>query len=102
MPAAAVGERYAILAPDFEKTLRRELDALEAGLYDRLETEARRAYGGARKPSIARHLAKRLAGEGRIPPTIVQFVSAVAKMLGAEAREPNRAVETENPDEITF
>jgi len=99
-PSASVGERHAILSPDFEKTLRRELDAFEAGLYDRLEAEARRAYGGARKPSIARHLAKRLAGEGRIPPTIAQIISAVAKMLGAEAREPNRAVETENPDEV--
>lgn len=91
-PAAVVADSYAILAPDFEKSIRRDLNAAVPGLYDRLEAEARQTFGGARKPSIARHMAKQLVQQGHVPATVRGIVDAISRLVGAEVRPPAAVV----------
>jgi predicted ATP-dependent endonuclease of OLD family len=70
-PAPVVTMRYAILQPDFEGTVRAEVETIQAGLYDELRATAGVEFGAkVGKPIRARFIAQRLADRGICPPTI--------------------------------
>lgn len=84
VPPAQIHDDFAIVDGNWEKQFQAELDAMEDGLYARLEAEARAALGIAprrNKPLIARFIAESLIEKGMIPP----FVRAIVEKLTAKA-----------------
>ena len=79
-PASCVMETYAVLQMNWEAQCRADVEAIESGLYDRLEAQARSELGipGDRnKPLVARFIAEALVHQGHIP----RFVAAILKEL---------------------
>ncbi|PHK94062.1 hypothetical protein CR162_14935 [Pseudoroseomonas rhizosphaerae] len=83
-PAACVAANCAILAGDYEKSLRGELEGIIPGLYASLEQEARSVLGSqVGKPIMARFMARKLVEKGIVPPTIGALLDKVREMVNA-------------------
>jgi putative ATP-dependent endonuclease of the OLD family len=80
-PEASVGPNYAIMDGDFERTVRREVEAEQAGLYDQLTAEAATKYGTESKPIKARYVADYLMMVSFVPPTIRFILRMLLEML---------------------
>lgn len=100
-PPPIVSSHYAILQPDFEGTIKAEVENIQAGLYDRLRAEATAEFGAkAGKPIQARYIARKLVDQKIFPPTIKKVAEAVRDML-----TPNNLMSLENElfdDDIPF
>jgi putative ATP-dependent endonuclease of OLD family len=105
-PAPVVAARHAILQPDFEGTVRVEVEKVQAGLYDTLKAEASAEFGAkAGKPIQARYVARKLTDRAIFPPTIKAVVEAVQAMVVPKAPAPpetQRAELLDLDDEIPF
>src|SRR5690606_18302724 len=85
MPDGAVGAKYAIIEGNFEKTVKRDLEVVESGLYDTLRREAEAYLGSnAGKALIARFMARRLVERDTVPATVRQIIEAVKAWVAAE------------------
>lgn len=85
MPDGAVGAKYAIIEGNFEKTVKRDLEVVESGLYDTLRREAEAYLGSnAGKALIARFMARRLVERDTVPATVRQAIEAVKALVAAE------------------
>ena len=81
-PGPVVTSTYAILQPDFERTVRAESEVLEAGVYDRLKAEALVEFGAkVGKPIQARYIARKLTDSSIFPSTVKLIIKAVQTML---------------------
>lgn len=88
-PAPVVAGRHAILQPDFEGTVRAEVELVQPGLYDSLKVEAATEFGaGAGKPIQARYIARKLTERAIFPPTIKAVVEALPAMLTLNSPVP--------------
>ena len=91
-PAPVVAGRHAILQPDFEGTVRAEVELVQPGLYDSLKVEAAAEFGaGAGKPIQARYIARKLTERAIFPPTIKAVVEALPAMLALNPPAPGTA-----------
>ncbi|MNL75652.1 hypothetical protein D3C87_2014940 [compost metagenome] len=84
MPPAQIHDDFAIVDGNWEKKFQAELDAMEVGLYAKLEAEARAALGIAprrNKPLVARFIAESLIERGMTPP----FVRSIVEKIAAKA-----------------
>lgn len=84
-PAPQVTANYAVLGGDWETQMKADLEAIEAGLYDRLVAEARQSLGigaGKNKPLIARYVAEQLVARDIIPAFVVVIVGYLKQRLG--------------------
>ena len=81
MPDGRVRPRYAVSDKDFEGSIRRDLEVLEAGLYDSLTQEAGDKLGGGSKPLRAKYIAEQLVQRDRIPQFITDIVEKVRQMV---------------------
>lgn len=94
-PSPVVSSRYAILQPDFEGTIKAEVEKIQAGLYDKLRTEAMAEFGAkAGKPIQARYIARKLVDQKIFPPTIKAVAEAVRDIL-----TPSNLMSLESEDE---
>lgn len=85
-PNACVTGNCAILAGDYEKSLRVELEGVQLGLYAALEQEARNVLGSqSGKPITARFIARKLVEKGIMPPTIYEILNKVREMVSSPA-----------------
>ena len=81
-PAPVVAGRHAILQPDFEGTVKAEVELVQPGLYDSLKAEASAEFGAsAGKPIQARYIARKLTERAIFPLTIKAVVEALPAML---------------------
>ncbi|MGO7087510.1 ATP-dependent endonuclease [Rhizobium leguminosarum] len=83
-PAACVKDRYAILQGNWETQCRIHLEAIQVGLYEKLEMQARDELGisgGRNKPLVARFIAQALVANGHIPQFLRDLVSHVEELL---------------------
>jgi putative ATP-dependent endonuclease of OLD family len=106
-PAPVVAARHAILQPDFEGTVRAEVEKIQAGLYDTLKAEASAEFGAkAGKPIQARYIARKLTAHAIFPPTIKAVVEAVQSVLvpkaPAEPEAKGSGLFDDLDDEIPF
>lgn len=81
-PAGGVWDRHAIMDRDFENVLRREVEAMQTGLFDKLTSEAAALYGTESKPIAARHIASHLCELDWVPPTVRMIVGRLAALAG--------------------
>jgi putative ATP-dependent endonuclease of OLD family len=80
LPAARVTANYAILSGDWEAQMKADLEAIEPGLYENMEAEARAILGirpDKNKPLIARFVAEQIIAKGVVP----SFVREIARCL---------------------
>jgi putative ATP-dependent endonuclease of OLD family len=82
-PEAAVLPNAGIMGLDFETTVRAEVELFEAGLYDRLASEAGSLYATESKPIKARYIAEYLGMLDYTPPTVRFILRALAALVGA-------------------
>lgn len=87
MPNGRVKATYAVSDKDFEDAVKKGLEAIEPGLYDRLAQEAGEKLGGGSKPLRAKYIANYLAGSNQIPSVVVDVISALKEMV-KEPEEP--------------
>jgi putative ATP-dependent endonuclease of OLD family len=81
-PAACVTSNCAILAGDYEKSLKAEVEAIVPGLHASLEQEARSVLGSqVGKPIMARFMARKLVEKGIVPPSIGALLDKVREMV---------------------
>ena len=91
-PAPVVAARHAIFQPDFEGTIRVEVEKVRAGLYDALKAEASAEFGAkAGKPIQARYIARKLTDRAIFPPTVTAVVEAVRAMLAPQVTAEPKA-----------
>jgi putative ATP-dependent endonuclease of OLD family len=79
-PAPQITANHAVLGGDWETQMKADLEAIEAGLYDKLVASARQELGiqtGKNKPLIARYVAEQLVAMDILP----AFVQGIAKCL---------------------
>lgn len=84
VPPAQIHNDFAIVDGNWEKQFQAELDAMEVGLYAKLEGDARAALGIAprrNKPLVARFIAENLIERGMTPP----FVRSIVEKIAAKA-----------------
>lgn len=84
VPPAQIHNAFAIVDGNWEKQFQAELDAMEVGLYAKLEGDARAALGIAprrNKPLVARFIAENLIERGMTPP----FVRSIVEKIAAKA-----------------
>ena len=86
VPPAQIHDDFAIVEGNLEKQFQAELDAMENGLYAKLEAEARAALGippRRNKPLVARFIAESLIEKGMIPPFVRSIVEKLMKKAAA-------------------
>ena len=86
-PAPQITAKYAVLGGDWETQMKADLEAIDAGLYDRLVADARQSLGigaGKNKPLIARYVAEQLATKGIMPAFVADIVQHLKQRLGLE------------------
>ncbi|MCW3476264.1 ATP-dependent nuclease [Limobrevibacterium gyesilva] len=84
-PPAQVTENHAVLAGDWETQTKGDLETIEAGLYNRLDVEARQALGigtGKNKPLIARYVAEQLLARDIMPAFVADIARCLKQRLG--------------------
>jgi putative ATP-dependent endonuclease of OLD family len=98
LPSPAITRSHAVLAGDWERQMRSDLEVQEPGLYDRLLAEARTALGvggGKNKPLIARYIAEKLADFGKTPRFVREIAGHLRDRLGV-GLPPEEAPEVGN------
>jgi putative ATP-dependent endonuclease of OLD family len=83
-PSACVEARYAVLQGNWETQCRIQLEAIQVGLYEKLEMQARDELGisgGRNKPLVARFIAQALVADGHIPQFVGELLSHVKELL---------------------
>jgi hypothetical protein len=83
-PVACVMDRHAILHGNWEKQCRKDVELIQLGLYDELESTARSELGisGDRnKPLVARFIAEALVQQGKIPQFVYNLLAEIQKQL---------------------
>lgn len=83
-PVAGVKPDYAILQINWETQCKAHVEAIQAGLYDHLERQARLGLGisGDRnKPLVARFIADALVQQGHVPQFVKDILASVRKKL---------------------
>lgn len=81
-PASCVTDDYAILQMNWEAQCRVDVEAIEPGLYDQLEAQARSELGisGDRnKPLVARFITEALVHRGHIPKFVADILAEIKK-----------------------
>lgn len=76
-PAPEIAADYAVLDGDWEIQMKADLEITEAGLYDRLVTDARQQLGiqpGKNKPLVARYVAEQLVARNIVPSFATEIV----------------------------
>lgn len=86
LPDGVVTGHYAIIEVDIETTIRREVEAIQPGLYDRLKAEAREIVGQG-KPLVARYISTSLAAQDIVPPTIRAIIDHLSRLVKPEQAE---------------
>jgi putative ATP-dependent endonuclease of OLD family len=84
-PAAQITASHAVIEGDWEIQMRADLEAIEAGLYDRLVADARQNLGigpGKNKPLIARYVAEQLIIKGIMPKFVADIAQRLKQKLG--------------------
>lgn len=100
-PAARVGRDHCIMAGDYEKTVRADLEAIHPGFYQRLETDGKRVLGDkVGKPLMARFMARQLVASGMVPASLERLIKAI-EQLAVQAAGPLGEEECEE-DKIPF
>lgn len=87
-PAACVRENYAILQGNWETQSRTHVEAIQRGLYEELEAQARLELGisGDRnKPLVARFIAEALVQRGLVPQFVTDILDQVRNKLPSVA-----------------
>lgn len=85
-PHPCTARNHAILDGDYERSMKRALDAAEPGLYDALRTQASAELGES-KPLQARAMAGRLVEREMIPGFVADIVEAVRKLATGEVAD---------------
>lgn len=84
-PAPQITKNHAVLGGDWETQMKGDLEAIEAGLYDRLVADARQTLGvgaGKNKPLIARYVAEQLVAKGIMPAFVAEIARYLKQRLG--------------------
>lgn len=89
-PTACVTAGYAILDGNWEKQCRKDMENIQAGLYDELEASARSELGipqDRNKPLVARFIAEALVQQGKIPQFVDDLLTMVKRKLPPQFAE---------------
>ncbi len=84
-PAPQITTKHAVLGGDWETQMKADLEAIEAGLYDRLVADARQSLGighGKNKPLIARYVAEQLVSRDVVPAFVADIARHLKQRLG--------------------
>ncbi len=102
-PTATVSSDYAIMAGDFELTLKADIELFEPGLYDRLAGEASSLYGTQSKPVAARYIADHLVKLSMVPATVRRVLDEVRRRADPTSRPESEAnAATASEDDIPW
>lgn len=96
-PPPDITPTYAIMRGDFEQTIKFEVEALQAGLFDRLTAEAAAKYGTDSKPIAARYIADYLIMLVFTPPSVRAVLRNIASLVSGASLEPETPSKTVMP-----